>query len=369
MNINNVVNKTGFTQINNDTLRDRRLSAAARGILGYLLSHNDQKFSANRRTLMSEFNLSKQKVVDYLSELKEFGYLITTPIQNKSGVFTGQDWTVNGTAEVPDNRSTVLPDDGLTGRRKTRTSSKKTNLIRITINKEEQEDKNGANAQSVQKNEILKTETEVSNNQTNLGAKTAEEENRTNVSSQDQNIVVIENISSLSIFENLEKQGFENLTPEQIYSAFAENKQLRSKPYKNGAQTPFEKVMAAVTPGTHKLWAQAIDATQKEQVKKGGQWVNNITIILDKLADFKTKARVSAELQTGGVSETTLTFNDSLDDSEVTESFEVVAETTDDEDYEALKINWLKNATTSQAKEVTDYENSIDYKLRFGLIS
>ena len=102
MIINNVVSPTGFTQINNGALRDRRLSAAARGILAYLLSHSG-KFEVKRATVQAEFNISRDKTVEYLGELQKFGYLDVNKAKHfEDGTWAGKEWSVFGTSQLPD---------------------------------------------------------------------------------------------------------------------------------------------------------------------------------------------------------------------------------------------------------------------------
>ncbi len=93
----NVINQSDFTQIKNQTLRDRRLSAEARGVLCYLLSHTES-FKITRKNLMLEFGFARAKLLRITNELKENGYLQITPKKNGAD-FDGAEWTVFGVSQ------------------------------------------------------------------------------------------------------------------------------------------------------------------------------------------------------------------------------------------------------------------------------
>lgn len=99
----NIINDSGYVQIWNASMRDRRISADARGVLAYMLTH-DEEFELSYQTLYDEFRQKKHWVLRVLNELKEFGYLKVTPRKAEKGKFAGWDWKVFGKSQEKDFR-------------------------------------------------------------------------------------------------------------------------------------------------------------------------------------------------------------------------------------------------------------------------
>lgn len=86
-----------FTQISNDWLRDRRLSFRARGILGYLMTH-DVGFRVTLKYLAEESAANGdgegiKGIRAAVGELESIGYLLRRPTA-KPGRFTADLWEI-----------------------------------------------------------------------------------------------------------------------------------------------------------------------------------------------------------------------------------------------------------------------------------
>lgn len=80
----NINNKTNFTVISNVTLRDRRLSIAARGALAFMLSHSES-YEFSRENLARDFGVGGAVAKRIFRELTEYGYLIRRASRLESG--------------------------------------------------------------------------------------------------------------------------------------------------------------------------------------------------------------------------------------------------------------------------------------------
>jgi len=111
-----------FVVIGNETIRDRRLSYKARGILAYLLSLPDN-WSISSQYLATVAPDGRDGVRTGLQELEQYGYLVRERIQNQE---TGRwgwyqviyDRPCGKDVDNPDELSTTengLSDDGKSG--------------------------------------------------------------------------------------------------------------------------------------------------------------------------------------------------------------------------------------------------------------
>ncbi len=94
MSINRIHRKQrNFTQIDNDVLRDRRLSYKARGILAFALSHDDG-YEATETWLVSASDKDGREAVrSALRELESLGYRRKRKFQKPNGQWdTEVDW-------------------------------------------------------------------------------------------------------------------------------------------------------------------------------------------------------------------------------------------------------------------------------------
>ena len=90
-----------FVSIQNDAVRDDRLSLAARGLLVYMLSMSDGwGFSVSG--LAQALKISRPTVIKYIKELQAAGYVSIKKERNTRGQLAGQSWTVY---EIPANHS------------------------------------------------------------------------------------------------------------------------------------------------------------------------------------------------------------------------------------------------------------------------
>ena len=135
MPIFKIHHQTRFASIPNATLRDKRLSIESRGVLAYLLTHDD-KFELSFVFLQRELGIGRDKLKNIVRELKQSGYLCLVAAHNKKGSFDGQEWFVFAESQNADftiqsfNRLTEKPSDVKTVRRKTRQTIKKKILVR-----------------------------------------------------------------------------------------------------------------------------------------------------------------------------------------------------------------------------------------------
>ena len=76
------VQQSGFAQVANGALRDKRLSWKARGLLAFVLSHSEE-FSAPREWLEKQSDHDGQHAVrGALKELTDLGYRKVTKVQD-----------------------------------------------------------------------------------------------------------------------------------------------------------------------------------------------------------------------------------------------------------------------------------------------
>ena len=88
MKIIRAARKSHFTQVPNETARDKALSFRARGLLLYLLSHDDG-WSTSADRLRHEATEGRDAINTALRELVTFGYLVRTRKQDAKGRW---DW-------------------------------------------------------------------------------------------------------------------------------------------------------------------------------------------------------------------------------------------------------------------------------------
>lgn len=90
-----------YAQIANTTLRDKRLSLDTRGFLGEMLSYSED-FEVSVEWLLEHFDIGREKLLRFTTELKEFGYLKIPTSTNEHGKFTGKEWFFYGEPEAAD---------------------------------------------------------------------------------------------------------------------------------------------------------------------------------------------------------------------------------------------------------------------------
>ena len=135
MPILKIQNHKNFTAIPNETLRDKRLSIEARGILAFLLTHSNT-FEISFEFLQNELSIGRDKLKNTIRELKVNGYLSITPKHNHKGNFNGQEWFVFAESqsqnflETP-YRVTENPSDGKPVRRENRQTENPSDNIKI----------------------------------------------------------------------------------------------------------------------------------------------------------------------------------------------------------------------------------------------
>lgn len=310
MIINNIVNETGFTQINNSTLRDRRLSAAARGILAYLLTHSE-KFEVRRETIMAEFNLSRDKTVEFLGELQKFGYLDTSKACHKEdGTWAGKKWTVFGTSQLPDvagepkrkraanttsfssennpHGVTAQPDDGLSGQRLCRATSR--TPIFKNNNLKEGAEQNSASASGF----------EIKNNLTPDAHKVIKTDEKfldadKTSSRRDSKRTENDTKKNLANKSNSKPNVNSDLNQKEVPASILIYKHLCEGKEPN--KTEFEKIVEAVPPGLEQVWKETINEYQIEAFEKGYGNPFYVQAYIDRFKAKMAYQRISSQAQ------------------------------------------------------------------------
>ena len=144
----------GFTVIQNETLRDNRISIEARGFLAFLLTMNDSwEFSISGLAIQT--GLPERSVMRLTKELKAAGYIQQKNVKGKNGTFAGREWIVREAPAVRENRTAVEPHYGQTALRTNQTAEpphcgksapiRNNNIKEITNVKKEQKSRRSAN--------------------------------------------------------------------------------------------------------------------------------------------------------------------------------------------------------------------------------
>lgn len=102
--------KDPYTHLYNETLRDKRLSFKARGLLAYMLSMADNWKFYTKSIIASSDKDGRDSVLSGLKELEKCGYLKRQSKRNESGKFDSQDWIIVDKPTIPPE--TDFPDTG-----------------------------------------------------------------------------------------------------------------------------------------------------------------------------------------------------------------------------------------------------------------
>ncbi|MHB1351728.1 MAG: hypothetical protein ACYCWA_00270 [Thiobacillus sp.] len=102
----------GWTEIQNDTLRDGRLSYRARGVLARLLSNADGWHMTAHELAAESPGEGRQAILTALRELRESGYIVQRRLQGEKGRWRTETYVYDTPQESAEVR---LPDSGSTG--------------------------------------------------------------------------------------------------------------------------------------------------------------------------------------------------------------------------------------------------------------
>ncbi len=102
----------GWTEIQNDTLRDARLSYRARGVLARLLSNSDGWRMTAHELADESPGEGRQAVLTALRELRSAGYIVQRRLQGEKGQWRTETYVYDTPQESTEVR---LPDSGSTG--------------------------------------------------------------------------------------------------------------------------------------------------------------------------------------------------------------------------------------------------------------
>lgn len=125
-----------FLMIQNEALRDARLSLEARGLLAYMLTmQDDWQFSVEG--LAAQTGTGRHTIMRILKELQSAGYLSIKKETNERGQFTGKAWTLH---EVPEPvvRKTEVREPVLRENRSRKNRSTEKRTIKNNQYKEDQ---------------------------------------------------------------------------------------------------------------------------------------------------------------------------------------------------------------------------------------
>lgn len=90
-----------FTAVNNDFIRDQRLSWKAKGIIIYVMSL-PENWNLNLAELKKHAKDGRDATNNGIKELIETGYCKRTEIRDNHGMFSGYDYTISDTPEFLD---------------------------------------------------------------------------------------------------------------------------------------------------------------------------------------------------------------------------------------------------------------------------
>jgi hypothetical protein len=99
----------GFTQIDNDVHRDRRISFKARGVLGYMLSFPDD-WRLDHRTIARDNGVGREQVATALKELRAVGYLVQERRRGEKGQWVTDTVLYDRSQEAPPSTGNPDPD-------------------------------------------------------------------------------------------------------------------------------------------------------------------------------------------------------------------------------------------------------------------
>jgi len=289
MNINRVIKKQqNFTQIENQTLRDKNLSMEARGLLAFMLSHSE-KFNHTRESLMAEFKVSRKKIIKVLGELKTNKYLRVQAKRN-GRLFTGQEWSLFETPELTDPMEVPAMEVPTMETTIAVTTSQKNNLSEEQ-KKEEEEAPTASNFEKEPKQNFTPNKQEKIQNGENLLNADSPNKNHSKPAENGINKDLTNNKINSGFDVNSVLSEKEVPASILIYKELCENKKLSTK--------EFEEIIQTVTPGTEQLWRETILAYQIEALKRNWQAIN-LPVYLERFLNKKVLNRNSALIQATG---------------------------------------------------------------------
>ena len=101
----------GFTIIQNEALRDERLSIEARGLLAFMLTMTDG-WDFSVKGLAAQTNLTERKTMILTKELKEAGYLEQRSVRDERGIILNWEWIVREVSTLSKTHSVENPQCG-----------------------------------------------------------------------------------------------------------------------------------------------------------------------------------------------------------------------------------------------------------------
>lgn len=98
-----------YTMLDNTFLRDKRLSAGAKGVFAYLL-FLPEDWVIYQSELANHFSNGRDSIRNIISELEKFGYIIKEKVRAKNGTFGGYSYKIIETPDESDNPELVNRD-------------------------------------------------------------------------------------------------------------------------------------------------------------------------------------------------------------------------------------------------------------------
>ena len=128
-----------YAAIPNDAMRDKRLSAEARGTLALLMTYSDD-WLFRRDHLMDMLGMGREKFQRVMKELSDTGYVSLTPIRGDGGHMEGTTWVIND--DPTESLKTRLSADSLKNRQPVEPTAGETDPLRIPKGKKTKREEN-----------------------------------------------------------------------------------------------------------------------------------------------------------------------------------------------------------------------------------
>ena len=100
-----------YTTLCNQCLRNKNISARAKGIFAYLMTLPDD-WKIYKTELHKHFKEGRDALNTAFTELEEAGYVSKVRSREGSGLFDGWEYTIYESTDLLENRNTVNPSDG-----------------------------------------------------------------------------------------------------------------------------------------------------------------------------------------------------------------------------------------------------------------
>jgi len=135
-----------YAAIPNDAMRDRRLSAEARGALALLMTYSDD-WHFQREHLMETLNVGRDKFQKIMRELSDGGYVQLVPVRGDGGHLSGTTWIIRD--DPTESLKTRPSAESLKNRQPVKPTAGESAPLRIPTDQENQKKEENQNAGEV----------------------------------------------------------------------------------------------------------------------------------------------------------------------------------------------------------------------------